>query len=254
VTRKSQAKPTLSIFSQVLQRLLDESGFYTRAEWSQFLGISEPALSQWVNDRTVPRADLLRMVIDLLRSRGGLSAGEGLMALEAVMDEPSDSISPIGSRFAPNLRSYLSVRSLAELGRSLQRMPVAEQIAFLRDGGSGAPPVGPPFKTNAGHETTNGEYERLWTRLSALERQSERDADEKRRLHGEVARLRRDVETLANAVKLIVKGTQNQQEALEGAMRSAQEVTGQSSVPLQPNRPTQPLSLIIPHQIGTGSS
>jgi hypothetical protein len=192
----------------------------------------------------------LRMVIDLLRSRGGLSAGVGLMALEAVMDKPSESISPIGSRFAPNLRSYLSVRSLADLGRSLQRMPLAEQIALLRDGGNGAP----PFEGKTEYQSTNGEYEKLRTKLSALERQLERDADEKRRLHGEVARLRRDVETLANAVKLIVRGAQNQQEALEGAMRSAQEVTGQSSAPLQPTRPAQSLSLIVPPQVGAGSS
>ena len=46
MSRKPQSKPRASVFARVLQQLLDETGFYTRAEWSQFLGISEPALSQ----------------------------------------------------------------------------------------------------------------------------------------------------------------------------------------------------------------
>ena len=130
MSRKSQSKPRASTFARVLQQLLDETEFYTRANWSQFLGISEPALSQWVNDRTVPRADLLRMAIDLLETRGGVGAGEALMALEAIMDKPSEKISPIGVRFAPNLRSYLRVRSLAEIGRSM-RDQMADKIVEL---------------------------------------------------------------------------------------------------------------------------
>ena len=141
MSRKPQSKPKVSAFAHVLQQMLDETGFYTRAEWSQFLGISEPALSQWANDRTIPRADLLRMIINLLKTRGGAAAKEALTTLEALMDEPAEKISPIGARFTPNLRAYLSVRSLGELGRSLRSLPVAEQIAVLRDGSLGAPAI-----------------------------------------------------------------------------------------------------------------
>lgn len=114
MSRKAKAMKTTSIFARALQRLLDETEFYSRAEWSHFFGISEPALSQWVNDRTIPRANLLRMAIDLLETRGGVAAGEALMAFKAIMDEPAEDISPIGARFAPNLQSYLEVRALSD--------------------------------------------------------------------------------------------------------------------------------------------
>ncbi|HEV7277073.1 MAG TPA: hypothetical protein VGN80_12370 [Devosiaceae bacterium] len=113
-------------------RLLDGTGFYTRAQWGQFLGVSEPALSQWVNDRTVPRADLLRMVIDVLRTRGGAAAMEALASLEEIMDEPSEKISPIGSRFAPDLRSYLRVRSFSDIGRAIKDEVDALEGSFAR--------------------------------------------------------------------------------------------------------------------------
>ena len=96
---------------------------------SQFLGISEPALSQWVNDRTVPRVDLLRMAIDLLTTRGGVGAGEALMALEAIWTAFRENLAdriPV----CANLRSYLRVRSLAEIGRSM-RDQAADEVTEL---------------------------------------------------------------------------------------------------------------------------
>ena len=80
------------------------------------------------------------MAIDLLTTRGGVGAGEALMALKAIMDEPSEKISPIGSRFAPNLRSYLRVRSLAEIGRSM-RDQAADEVTELDDARAAAPTV-----------------------------------------------------------------------------------------------------------------
>lgn len=120
MSKKFQLKPKSSVFARILVQLLDESGFYTRAEWGRFLGVSEPAISQWVNDRTLPRPDLLRMVIDLLKTRGGVAAADGLIALEAIMDEPADAISPLGGRLGPTLRSYLKVRSIGEIGRAMR--------------------------------------------------------------------------------------------------------------------------------------
>ena len=137
MARNTQTKQSVSAFARVIQQLLDDTGFYTRAEWSRFLGISGPALSQWVNDRTIPRADLLRMVLDLLEIRGGTKACDALNNLDAIMDTPAESISPIGSRFGQNLRAYLRARPLSEVGQSLRNLSAAQQIAALRGGGIG---------------------------------------------------------------------------------------------------------------------
>jgi hypothetical protein len=131
MARNSSNGTDRSRLALALQQLLDETGLFTRAEWAAFLGVSGPALSQWTNDRTVPRPDLLRMVIDLLRTRGGPAAGEALMALEGLMDEPSAEISPNGRRLGATLRDYLAPRSLREVGRSLRDLSPEEQVAIL---------------------------------------------------------------------------------------------------------------------------
>ncbi|MDP1027767.1 hypothetical protein Q5H91_11120 [Sphingomonas sp. KR1UV-12] len=162
MSRKASAEQKSSVFARVVRQLLDDTAFYTRVQWSQYLGISTPALSQWTNDRTVPRADLLRMVVDLLRTRGGVAAGEALVALEAIMDQPAESISPIGTRFAPSLRDYLAVRSLGEVGESLRHLPLAEQIAVLRDGAMGVPFADPKVEaSSADLRTSSDDAERL---------------------------------------------------------------------------------------------
>ncbi len=55
-----------SIFAVALKALLDETNLFDRREWAQFLNVSESAISQWVGDKTIPRADLLYMIIDVL--------------------------------------------------------------------------------------------------------------------------------------------------------------------------------------------
>src|SRR5262245_41501991 len=62
-----QAHRTTSRFAAALRALLDETGIFTREEWSDVLGVSTAALSQWVNDSTIPRATSLRSLLDAVR-------------------------------------------------------------------------------------------------------------------------------------------------------------------------------------------
>lgn len=120
-----------SPFSSMLKCLLDETELLKRAEWSLVLGISQPAISQWVNDKTVPRADVIRMIVDVVQTFGCGRGREALRLFEALLDEPSDSISPLGRRLVPNLRSYLSHHSYIEIARNLRSIPPDERIGHF---------------------------------------------------------------------------------------------------------------------------
>ncbi len=124
----------LSPFATTLTRLLDETEFYTRAEWARFLGVTPSALSQWVNDRTVPRADLLRMIVDLLRARGGEKAASIVTEFEDLVEKPATDVSPLGSRMSPTIRQYLTKNSFVGLGWALRDLPIEEQERVLADG------------------------------------------------------------------------------------------------------------------------
>src|SRR5207244_2263066 len=60
-------KSERSRFAEMLLRLIDETNLFTRAEWAEILDVSEAAISQWVNDKTLPRPELLRMIVDTVK-------------------------------------------------------------------------------------------------------------------------------------------------------------------------------------------
>ena len=101
-----------SEFAQLLRRLLDDTGIFNRSEWAEFLSVSTAAISQWVNDNTVPRPELLRMIVDLVRSVD--NAPQGLLQeFETMAARPSEVVSPNGKRFGESVSAYL-VRPLLD--------------------------------------------------------------------------------------------------------------------------------------------
>lgn len=123
-----------SPFALALTRLLDETGYFTRSEWAAFLGISTSAISQWVKDKTVPRADLLRMILNLLRSRAGGAATEPLAHFAAISLRPAQEISPLAGRIAPSIEAYLAKPSFAAFADSLSDMAPDRQRSLLAEG------------------------------------------------------------------------------------------------------------------------
>lgn len=126
-----------SPFAEALRALLDDTGFLGRAGWAGLLGVSTAALSQWVNDKTLPRADLLRVVLDILRSRGGPAAEPSLKKFDALLDAPSTTISPMGARMGADLRTFTTKRSFLDFARSLNGLDSESQLAALQSGSWG---------------------------------------------------------------------------------------------------------------------
>ena len=96
----------VSEFAASLRRLLDETGIFSRREWSRFLNVSKAAISQWITDNTVPRPETLRMIVELVRSIKD-APPEPLQQFDAMSANPSVDVSPHGKRMGESVRSYL---------------------------------------------------------------------------------------------------------------------------------------------------
>lgn len=121
-----------SIFAVALQSLLDDTNYYSRTEWAKFLGISTPAISQWVNDKTLPRPDLIRMILDVLGATENKNTTIIVSNFQDLMDEPSENISPLGARLGFSLKDYLKAGSFVRFGRQLRGLTPEEQISLIR--------------------------------------------------------------------------------------------------------------------------
>src|SRR5215510_3181024 len=77
---KSGKEEQRSPFATALARLLDETKLLTRQQWAELLDVSPAAISQWVNDKTIPRPEVLRMVIDALEENCSPAPANGQVA------------------------------------------------------------------------------------------------------------------------------------------------------------------------------
>lgn len=111
--------PRHSPFAVVLTRLLDETKFYTRFQWANFLGTTTALIVHWANDEALPRPDQLRMILDLLTVRGGKPAAPVIAAFEEIAQQPATAVSPLGAGMAPTVRHYMTRTLFLEIHTNL---------------------------------------------------------------------------------------------------------------------------------------
>ena len=129
-----------SKFAQTLQQLLDGTNIFTRTQWAGFLNVSQAAISQWVNDKSVPRPELLRMIVELVRSRDGKpteSTGkapkEVLREFEEMASLPAQEVSPNWERFGDSVSAYMVAPFLEGFLLDLKSLdPEAQRRVLLR--------------------------------------------------------------------------------------------------------------------------
>lgn len=96
-------KPT-SRFAAVLREIFDGPGFLSRDDWAKILFVTPSAISQWLADKTVPRAPTLRTIVRMARR---YSPADAQQRFDAVADEPAERVSPVGERMAPTIAHYM---------------------------------------------------------------------------------------------------------------------------------------------------
>lgn len=124
-------KKTHSPLAQILRALLDDSGTYARSEWAAILGVSEPAISQWVNDDTLPRPEKLRALWRLLFEDTRVSDA-ALERFEEMSRRPAAEISPRHAHNIGRTLGHYMVRPAREaFSRALDHLPSEVQEEVL---------------------------------------------------------------------------------------------------------------------------
>src|SRR5205809_1672978 len=132
--KKGRGTARPSEFAGALRELVDGSGLYERAQWSEILGVSLPAISQWVSDETIPKPEHLRGIVDTLVEDTRIK-DEILEKFESVARRPAREISPHGDRLGPTVGHYM-VRPLKDgVWRALDALPPLLQEAVLYEAG-----------------------------------------------------------------------------------------------------------------------
>src|SRR3712207_1433798 len=98
---------TKSIFAAVIKALLDETNLFNRREWAEFLGVTESAISQWVGDKTIPRPDLLYMIVDVLEQSTDIPEAP-LESFKDMARRVATEVSPHGRRMLPTVWAYMT--------------------------------------------------------------------------------------------------------------------------------------------------
>lgn len=121
-----------SRLATVLTGLLDDTNLFSREQWAEILNVSMPALSQWVNDQTIPRALVLWSLIRIVteRAKGG-QFSEPYKAYLAIADLPGPEISPHGERIGKSLKHYMIVHLRDVFLANLDAMSAAKQEEIL---------------------------------------------------------------------------------------------------------------------------
>ncbi len=126
----NMSKDTASPFALALKDLLDETNIFTRQEWARLLDVSTPAISQWVRDKTIPRAAALATIVSTVRSAVGTS-NEALRAFLAIAGLPAREVSPHGNRMAPTVMDYLLQQRVSGLLRAFRRLQAEHKPSYL---------------------------------------------------------------------------------------------------------------------------
>jgi len=124
---------TPSEFSIVLRTLLDGTKILSRAEWARVLGVSESAISQWVNDSTFPSPENLRNIFDTLMHDSRVK-DELLEEFESIAAKPLQDVSPrAASVSASTINEYLVQPLRERFAKALAALPAWMQENVLRD-------------------------------------------------------------------------------------------------------------------------
>lgn len=129
-----QLSPPLSAFATALASLLDDTHFFSRAEWAAMLRVPLASLDEWTSDRRFPRADLLRIVLDTLEGRSDIPP-EPIVAFRAMARRPAKEVSPFGDEMGATVEAYMKER-FSEFGARMRDAPSPAALQRLLRTGS----------------------------------------------------------------------------------------------------------------------
>lgn len=112
--------------------LLGKTNVLSRAQWAEFLHISESAISQWVSDKTLPRPEHLRKIIRFLQDSDDVPE-EPMRRFFEVSALPAQQVTPLYKRFGEDrtLDQYMLRPLRSALQKALSGLSAAKQEEIL---------------------------------------------------------------------------------------------------------------------------
>jgi hypothetical protein len=127
------SRDNMSLFARALESLLKDTGLFTQREWAKLLGIKDSAITQWLNEETIPRASNLNMVFVTVEQAADAKRGP-LEAFRTMADMPAVKASPKnGARMLPSVWAYMKRPVLDELSSKLAKLSPEAQEKLLRE-------------------------------------------------------------------------------------------------------------------------
>ena len=121
----------MSLFSNALKSLLDETNLFDRSSWAEFLGVTESKIESWVQDEDIPKPYRLSMVVLALERSSNIPI-EPLGEFYRISKMNSMEVSPHGVRMLPTVNEYYNRPDSTELSSALVKMSPEEQGEYLK--------------------------------------------------------------------------------------------------------------------------
>jgi len=120
-------------FQLCLFDLLDNTQIMTRKKWSDELGVTQSAISQWVQGITVPRAPVLHRLWERVLAEHGDRLLPIIQRFNAMAEMPAQLVSRHSRRLGPSIKSYVMRPAFEQFWRFLQELSLLEQARVLRE-------------------------------------------------------------------------------------------------------------------------
>jgi DNA-binding LacI/PurR family transcriptional regulator len=124
-----------SRFACALAGLIDDSGLHSRGEWAEILNVTPAAISLWLNDKTLPRPEILQSLLDEVARYRAVPVKTKLEEFYAIADQPGEAISPkgIGESIWAYLVGPILKRAMDDCRHvpGKQRLELAHKLADL---------------------------------------------------------------------------------------------------------------------------
>ena len=106
---------------------------YSRGEWAIKLGVSKPAISQWLTGKTLPRPEHLATIVGVIREDPNISAQAQTRVSELLMAPTEELFEVPPAYLGPTLAHYLIKPVRESVLKLLSGIPPAQQYEFLME-------------------------------------------------------------------------------------------------------------------------
>jgi len=130
----------MSLFTDALKGLLDDSNLFSREEWAEYLFIKvingtnnkgPHTIEEWLREESLPKPHDLSMIV-LVIERSSDTNKEPLVAFNQMSALPARTVSKFGKRMLPTVFEYMHRPLFCDLANRLAKLwTIEEQEALL---------------------------------------------------------------------------------------------------------------------------